>query len=137
MADIVITPANVVRDASAQQPKHGILGATVTAGQSVVQDPITKLYVLSDSNSATAALRKVDGIALNGGAINQPVAIHEKGKITIGGTVVQGTIYVQSDTPGGIAPAADLSAGEEVTIIGVANSATQIDVSLNKSGVVV
>lgn len=137
MADIVITPANVVRDATADQPVHGTLGAVVTAGQAVVQDPTTKTYVLADSNHATAALRKTDGIALNGGAVGQPVAVHKKGKITIGGTVVPGTIYVQSDVAGGIAPAADLGAGEEVTIIGVGSSATQVDVNIWKSGATV
>jgi hypothetical protein len=135
MADIVITSTSVVRDSSAEQPTHGILGATVTAGQGVVQDPTSKLFVPADSNHATAALRAPDGIALNGGAINQPVAVHKKGRITIGGTVVAGTIYVQSDNPGGIAPAADLGAGETVTIIGVGASATQIDVNINKSGI--
>jgi hypothetical protein len=62
---------------------RGDVGA-VTAGQGIVKDPTTKKYVLADSNHATAALRVPDGIALNGGAANQPVKGQRSGDITIG-----------------------------------------------------
>jgi hypothetical protein len=138
MADLVITAANVVMGAGATvKIKHGILGATVTAGQGIVKDPATSKYVPADSNHATAALRRTDGVALNGGALDQPVTLQEEGPITIGAAVVSGTIYVQSDAPGGIAPAADLGAGEEVTVLGVGISATQIALKINRSQAVV
>jgi hypothetical protein len=136
MADLVITPGNVQMGTGAKV-KHGILGATATAGQGIVRDPATQRYVLADSNHATPALRRTEGVALNGGANGQPVTLQEEGPITIGAAVVAGTIFVQSDTPGGIAPAADLGAGEEVTVLGVAISATQIALKINRSQAVV
>src|SRR5262245_16499793 len=136
MADIVITAANVLIGTGAKV-KHGILGATVTAGQAIVKDPGTGRYVLADANHATPALRRPDGIALNGGAIGQTVTLATDGPVTIGGPAVSGTVYVQSGTPGGVAPAADLAAGFETTILGVGISATQIRLKINASQAVV
>jgi len=136
MADLVITAANVVRGTGAQI-EHGILGETVTAGKTVVKDAVASKFVLADGNHATAALRRPRGVALNGGALDQPVAVQYSGPITIGAAVAQGTIYVQSGTPGGIAPAADLASGIETTILGVGINATQIALGINASQVVV
>ncbi len=137
MADLVITPANVVKGVGAKVD-IGVFGVNgVLAGQTVVRDPATQKFVIADSNHATAALRRTRGVALNGGSLDQPVAVQYDGPITIGAAVAVGTIYVQSDTPGGICPAADLGAGEEVTVLGVGISATQIKLGINASLAVV
>jgi hypothetical protein len=44
--------------------------------------------MLADSDSATAEARKPTGIALNGAALNQPLAVQKSGDITAGGTLV-------------------------------------------------
>lgn len=134
MTDIVITAANVVKGTGAEV-SHGTLGATVTAGQSVVRDPSTNKFVLADSNHATAALRVPDGIALNGGANNQPVAVQTEGPITIGGTLTPGVAYYQSDTPGGICPVADVGSGERSVFLGIATSASVLALAIKDSGV--
>ena len=136
MADLVITAANVVRGTGAQI-EHGIRGENIMAGKTVVKDTVTDKFVLADANHATAALRRTRGVALNDGALDQPVAVQYGGKITIGAAVVVGTVYVQSGTPGGIAPAADLAGGLETTILGVGISATQIALGINASQAVV
>jgi hypothetical protein len=51
--------------------------------------------------------------------------------------VVPGAVYVQSDTPGGIMPAADLETGDYVTVLGIGVSATEIDVLIHVGGVAV
>jgi hypothetical protein len=132
MADIVVTAANVVPGAGAKV-EHGTRGATINAGQTVVKDPTTNKFVLADANHATAALRRPRGVALNSGSLDQPVAVQYEGPITIGGTVTPGTIYAQSANAGGIAPAADLATGHEVTVLGVGVSATQIALKVHNS----
>lgn len=136
MANLTITAANVVKGDDAQT-KDGLAGATITAGQVVYLNPTTKRWGLADNNSATAAERVAVGIALNGASAGQPLEVQTSGKITIGATVVVGTIYTLSDTAGAIAPAADLATGEYVTTLGVGISATQIALDVGNSGVAV
>lgn len=129
MADLSVTAANVVKGARAEV-LSGTYGATVTAGQTVYADPADAgRYKPADADFATAAVRATAGIALNSGSAGQPADIQEGGRITIGATVVIGTIYVQSDTPGGIMPAADLETGDYVTVLGIGVSASQIDLN--------
>lgn len=137
MVDLVVTAANVVKGSRAKIVS-GTYGATVTAGQTVYADPTDdNRYKLADADSATAAVRATAGIALNSGSAGQPADILESGRYNPGATVTVGTIYVQSDTPGGIMPAADLEAGDYVTVLGIGVSASQIDVSIHRSGVAV
>jgi hypothetical protein len=137
MADLTVTAANVVKGARAKI-LSGTYGAAVTAGQTVYADPADSgRYKPADADSATAAVRATAGIALNSGSAGQPADIQEGGRITIGATVAVGTIYVQSDTPGGIMPAADLETGDTVTVLGIGVSASQIDLNIHRSGVAV
>lgn len=136
MADLTITAANVVAGSSAKI-EHGTAGATITAGQVVYEDAATNKCGLADSNSATAGVRAVAGIALNGAANNQPLAIHKRGPITIGATLTVGTTYYASETPGGIEPGADLASGEYPTVLGIAISTTVLDVQLQAAGVAI
>jgi hypothetical protein len=135
MSDISITAANVVAGAGSSV-KHGCTwGTTGTAGQWVYRDSSTGKYLLADSNSATAAARVPDGLALNGGALNQPLAILESGPVTIGGTLTAGVAYYLSDTPGGTAPVADVGSGEYSVVLGIATSSSVLDVNIQASGV--
>jgi len=137
MVDLVVTAANVVKGTTAKAVV-GTYGATVTAGQTVYSDPAdSNKFKPCDADNATAAARATRGIALNGVANNQPAAVKTDGLITIGATVAVGTIYVQSDTPGGIMPAADLETGDFVTVLGIGVSASQIDLNIHVSGVAV
>lgn len=136
MVDLVITPANVVSSANAAIV-HGTAGAALLAGQTAYRDPTTKKYLLVDADSATEAARSTKGFVLNGAGVDQPVAIHTDGDLTVGAVLTKGTIYVQSDTAGGVMPAADLETGDYVTILGVAKSTTVLAVKINASGVVI
>lgn len=137
MADLTITAANVVKGNGAKI-LSGTYGATVTAGQAVYADPADNgRFKPADSDSATAAVRTPVGIALNSGSTGQPADIQTEGRISIGGTVVVGTIYVLSATAGGIAPAADLVTGDYVSVLGIGVSASQIDLNIHRSGVAV
>lgn len=134
MTDVSITAANVIAGADADI-ERGTAGATVTAGQTVYLDSADRQYKPADSDSATAAVRGVRGIALNGASDGQPLSVQKGGDITIGGTLVAGETYVLSDTPGGIMPIGDLEAGDYPTIIGIAKSTSVLTVNITASGV--
>ena len=134
MADLTITAANIVAGSNADV-EHGKFGATITAGQLIYKDPATGKYLLSDSNSATAAAKAVDGMALNGGGDNQPVAVLKSGDVTMGAVLTAGAAYYLSETPGGIQPVADLASGETVVQIGLAKSTSVLAFRVQAPGV--
>jgi hypothetical protein len=129
MTDISITAANVVPGANSEK-EHGIAGATIAQGQAVYKDSSTRKWLLADANSATAAARQAQGIALNGASLNQPITVHKSGDLTIGATLTAGTAYYLSDTPGGICPLADVGSGEYVCQIGLAKSTSVLAVDI-------
>lgn len=135
MADLTITAASVIAGASAVIDRTHNAGAAVTAGQTVYLDPADATYKLSDNNSGTAAARVVSGIALNGAASGQPLAVVTNGLVTIGAAVTAGVGYYLSATPGGICPIADLGSGSYPSLIGFAINATQINVAIAPAGV--
>ena len=134
MADVTITATSVVKGANATIA-NGYCGETITAGKAVYRSSTTGLWMLADSNSGTTEAKTPGGIALNGGAINQPVAVQTAGEITIGGTLVAGTGYYLSETPGGIQPATDLASGENVAQIGLARTTAILVIKLHAPGV--
>lgn len=135
MTDLSITAASVVAGANATKIQ-GICGETILAGQAVVRDTTTRKFMKSDVDGASG-LRGCDGIALNGGAVNQPLTIQTAGDITIGATVAIGTVYVVSDTAGGIMPAADADQGDYTIILGIASTAAVIKLAIQAGGAAV
>jgi len=134
MADLVVTAANVVADSSASRVT-GQAGEAITAGRAVYLSAITKKWMLADSNSATAEAKKAAGIALNGAALSQPLVVCTGGPVTMGATLVPGDPYYLSETPGGIQPATGLGAGENVCQLGLAISASVLNVAIQNPGV--
>lgn len=136
MADITVTPANVVTYAGGSY-ETGTAGATITAGQTLYKDSAddNKLKLADANASATTAT--VCGIALHAATSGQPIRYQTGGDVNPGATVTVGTIYVQSGTAGGIAPSADLLTGLYATILGVGITASKIKLILYNSGVAV
>lgn len=134
MADVTITPANVLASNAASK-RTGVAGATIAAGQTVYVDSAASNTVkLADANLSAAAADCV-GIALHGAAANQPITwVEEDPDFTPGGTLVVGTIYVLSGTAGGIAPAADMVSGWYPNVLFIAKSTTKAVMKLVKGG---
>jgi hypothetical protein len=130
MADISITAGNVVPGSGAEVDRNGIAGATITAGKVVYKDGATGKYLLADDDSATDSARRPTGIALNGASLNQPLAVQKSGLVTLGATLTPGLDYYLSDTAGGICPRADLVTPQTVVLIGLATSATVLDIDI-------
>ena len=114
MVDIVITATSVVAGAGCQT-QHGTAGATIAAGQLVYLDSTTGKFALTDGDSATVAARTPRGMALNGGAVNQPIKIAKAGPVTLGAVLTAGVAYYMSDDAGGICPVADLASGDRTS----------------------
>lgn len=134
MADLSITPANVAPQANATKDR-GTAGATITAGQVVAYDPQVGKLKLADSNSEQNSLRRPRGIALHGASDGQPLEYQTGGDLNLGATLVVGTTYLLSETPGGIQPTTDLATGEYVTVLGTAKTAALLQMGLNVTGV--
>ena len=132
MVDLTITAASVVAGSNSARDS-GTAGEAITAGQAVYLDTATNRWMLSDNNGT--GTRSVKGIALNGAAAGQPIAVLKGGDITIGATLVAGTDYWLSATPGGICPRADLAAGMDTVQIGVAKSTTVLAVAIQDPNV--
>lgn len=135
-ADVSITAGNVVPVAG-YQFVDGIAGETITAGQTLYLKESDSRYWKADSDSATSAVRVLVGIALNGASAGQPLRVQTAGSITIGGTVAVGTVYILSDTAGGIMPSTDVETGDYVSIVGIATTTGIILLDITNSGVAV
>jgi hypothetical protein len=134
MSDLAVTAANVIAGINAKK-SFGIAGVAVTAGQVVYVDPTDGKYRLADNNSATVAARAPFGIALNGAAAGQPLCVQTSGPVTIGATLTPGVAYYLSGTAGAICPVADLVTGMYPTALGIAKSASVLDINIEQSGV--
>lgn len=134
--DLSVTAANVSPGTSAKK-QVATASATITAGQTIYKDATTGKVAPSDVDSGTAALRTPVGVAINGAGVNQPVQYVYDGDVNVGATLVVGTIYVASDTLGGIKPAADLNSGDYVTVLGVATTSSNLKMKMNVSGAAV
>lgn len=119
MADLTITAASVVNGSA--QTASGFAGETITAGQAVyIKAADGKLW--KALSAGTAEEGAPVGVALNGGAVGQPIGYAANGPITIGATTVKTTTYVLSATAGGICPQADLVSTNRIARVGHATS---------------
>jgi len=130
MADIAITPANVVAQGGAAK-STGTAGATITAGQALSRAANETLILASDT---TAPLAQVAGIALHAASTGQPINYVMAGDVNLGATLTVGKQYVLS-TAGGICPVDDIAGGEFASIIGIAISASILRLSILNSPV--
>ena len=140
MANIAVTAANVVAGSGSTQA-GGIAGATITAGETVYKSTTdSKLYLADCDTTAYGSNSEVEnvyGVALNGASSGQPMDVVRTGTYTMGGTVVVGTVYVQSATAGKIAPWGDLVSTDRVVILGVGATASTLKLIVTTVGVAI
>lgn len=129
MADLTVTAANVAKGTGAQT-MTGTAGATITAGQPVYADPNAS-FTIKPAQATSQNAAKAVGIALHAALSGQPITYITQGQLTSGATNTVGIIYAVSATAGGIAPNADLVSTNYVTVLGIAISASIIDVLIH------
>lgn len=135
MADIVITPGNLYPSGAAQITR-GIAAVAITAGQVVAFNSSSPPGIALSDNDATPPLNLPIGIAVCSAGVGQPVNYTAiDANLTIGATVVNGTIYVLSGNPGGICPTTDLLTGDGVCIIGVGKGTTALWLNVLTTGI--
>ena len=125
MADISIDPT-AVRRVGLGVIVRGTIGEIVTAGMAGHLDVTDQSYKRSSASADAAAVRKVSGVFLNGGAAGQPCAVLTEGEIEIGATLVVGAVYALSASAGRICPVADLAGATSVCVLGTAISASRL-----------
>lgn len=135
MSDIAITAANVIAGSDASIDRSHNAGVAITAGQVVYLDSTTHTWKLADADGASVPIKTAQGIALNGAAAGQPLAVQKGGQITIGGTLTAGIQYFLSSAAGAICPVADIGTGEAVCEVGIAISTTVLDLNFLYTGV--
>lgn len=136
MPDLSITASSVIQGSDAKT-KEGIAGATLAAGDSLYIDTADENKLKLFDANAVAPANDFAGIALHGASSGQPIEYQYEGDITLGSVLTQGHVYIGSNTPGKIAPVADLDSGWTTNVIGVAKSASILTVKKVTAGVAV
>jgi hypothetical protein len=137
--DLAVTPTGVLPTANTNVNRSAVWGETVTAGQAVYRKAADRRWWKAKANgTAEEAGSGGLGIAMGGGAAGQPAAVATAGDVTIAATVVNGMVYVISATAGGggIAPFADLIAGQRVSLVGYGKPTGLIQLDANATGIV-
>jgi len=139
MADLTITASQVQPGDINANTKEGTAGASITAGQPLYADASAQGKLKPADADLSSAAATCVGIAVHAAESGQPIRYQRTGDITLGAAAAMtaGTIYVVSDTAGGIMPSADLEAGDRVSILGVAISASVLRLRLLNSDVAV
>ena len=133
MADLAITAASVLPTGNTAIDRSGTAGEAISAGQVVYRDTTTRQWMLAQNNGT--GTRVPGGIALNSAGAGQPLAVQTAGSITIGAALTVGDAYYLSANAGGICLRADLVAGDDVALIGIASSATVLALNIQAPGV--
>lgn len=134
MSDISVTAGSVLKYTGATT-ENGTAGETVTAGQLVYKNSSQSNKFYKAQHDGTSSEATLYGIALNGASDGQPLQVQTAGDVNPGGTVAVGTIYCVSATAGGIAPSADVSTGDYMSIFGVGTTSSKIHLHIYNSGV--
>jgi hypothetical protein len=135
MADIIITPTNVVpptgNATERLSPATFIAGVALLAGEVVCLDETDNKLYHADANNA--ARRDVKGFAGNSAvAAGQRLDVITKCPALVVGAhgVTVGTPLFLSNTAGKICPLADLGSGSLPVLVAFAQSATALEVSI-------
>jgi len=133
MADLVITTADLELASSRSRPSTVQAGEAIEAGDLVYRDTTTGKYMLASASSeATAA---IEGIAVSSASVDGYFSMLSSTSLILGATVVAGTPYFLSTNGGKIAPFADLSSGDYVSLLGFASSTTEIQLDILATGI--
>jgi hypothetical protein len=125
MADLTITTSEVLSQTGIVEQVEA--GGTIAAGQCVYRKANgTWVIAQSDGTALESGAGTGCGVALTGGSLGQDFLVQRSGNCKLGASasLTVGTVYVISNTAGGIAPFADLGTADYVSILGVGSSSS-------------
>jgi hypothetical protein len=138
MADLTITPANVIRQEVAGQVKVGVLGEAIDAGESAYLADDGSYYLTDANDSAKPSNKQRLAICLSSGGTGQTSAFAsgDGSEIELGAAVgLAGQVLILSENPGKIKLASDLAAGEFLTVLGYMKSTSRMVVASSVSSI--
>lgn len=135
MADLTQVAANVHVDGDASECKFELVqyGEAITAGEPVYLLSTDSKYYAAQADTAAKAAAKA--IAMTGGAADGYGFVVFSGPCDVGATLAVGTVYYVSATNGKICLESDLTTGNFVTKLGHAVTTSQLQVSINVTGI--
>lgn len=113
-------------------------GGTLTQGMALYFDTSTRTVKAADADAEASA--ECIGFAGHAAASGQPVAVQSKAgsRITVNSSLTKGVPYFLGiSTPGSICLYSDISTGDYVSFVGIAISATVLEIGILNSGVVI
>lgn len=138
MADLIVVEANVALGTTAgSKTTPTQAGVTIARGEVYYEDAV-------DSNKAKLAQaddsagKYAKGVAITGASADGYFDGVTEGPYNPGVAVTKGVMYYVSGSAGsagGIAPYADLTAGDEIVEFGRASSTSEIIVKINATGI--
>lgn len=137
MADISITAANVALGASTTPNKVVQVGESVTQGMPLYLHTDGKWYQCDANDGVAKAV--VGAIALTSASTNgyalvaMPATTPGRSMVNLGATLAVGTAYAVSATKGAIAPIADITSTQFVSVIGIATTTALLDFQVSIS----
>lgn len=124
-----------VRPTSNTDVINRVYGATVSPGQPLYQDSADDEFKLADAN-ASSATANAKGIAITPGVDTGYGLIAKGGSIIlVGTTMVVGEQYYVGPTAGSIIASSELTTGDYVTLLGVAATTTQLNLTIKATGI--
>lgn len=125
MADLTITASSVKPVGANAQVKCLLMGESVAQGDVVYLDSSDNKYYKADADLSQASATAT-GICLTPASADGYSMVMTSGTINLGATLTKGELYCVSATGGKIAPFSDLVAGDWITFLGVAKSASEL-----------
>lgn len=136
MAALTITASALLAGSNANI-KHGMSGAAIAAGKSVYLDPDDNLVKLADNDAVSTDEHDAVGISLNAtAAAAQPVSYIKSGDLAFGAILTKGETYCVGGTAGDIVPRADVTTGDELVILGIASTTSNLQVGVRDTNTV-
>lgn len=139
MAAISITAANVLASAAAVlRREYTFAYAAATAGQLVYLNSSNQWALVDLDGNLGTGLYDLRGITYNGGGIGQPaVVVTSDPDFTPGGTVSNGLVVYGYTTAGAITFADIPTSAAYPVVVGIAKSATKMNLNIFASGAII
>lgn len=133
MPELTITPGSVAVVTETQFERFNA-GVAIDAGDVMRLDSQSQ-WQLADNTGTTNA--DMYAIAVNSGGVGQEIKGLVYGVVSLGAVLTVGEVYVIGTTGGSMRPHSELTTGDFVTIVGVAQTTSNLLIARIPSGVAV